>query len=82
MPSCISAYSDNSAYVTGVSVETPGKPGGQLYFYRAYVLAVWVGIFMMGDVISESAPSMSAAIRTSTYSARSYSDMSDVQANC
>jgi hypothetical protein len=57
----MSEYSYNSAYQTAASVETPGKPGGQMYFYTAYVLAVWVGIFMMGDVTSESAPSNSAA---------------------
>jgi hypothetical protein len=44
---------------------TPGKPSGRMYFYTAYVLAVWVGIFMMDDVISESAPSKSAALGTS-----------------
>jgi len=63
--SYISAYSDSSAFERAASAETPGKPGRQLYCYTAYVLAVWVGIFMMGDVISESAPSKSAALRTS-----------------
>jgi hypothetical protein len=55
----------SSAYETAVSAETPGKPGRQLYCYTAYVLAVWVGIFMVRDVINESAPSKSAALRIS-----------------
>jgi len=47
---------------TAASAETPGKPSGQMYLYTADVLAVWVGIFMMGDVISESTPRKSAAL--------------------
>lgn len=60
--SYISAYSGNSAYETAANPETPGKSSGQMYVYTAYVLAVWVGICMMGDVISESTPSKSAAL--------------------
>jgi len=35
----VSACSDNSACETAVSAETPGKPGGHMY-YTANVLAV------------------------------------------
>ena len=75
----MSAHSDYSTYETFASAETARKPGEQVCYYTAYVLALWVGIFLMGDVISESAPSKWAAFRN-ICSAMSFPDLSNVTA--